>query len=98
MTFNLPEIDKIFFELEEIKNCLQKPVLEKAWYTAEECWQLKGGCALSTFKGNKKYQCKGGIPDAYVGGRKVWNRESVNEWLQVTDDQISEYLRRCRNA
>ena len=97
MNLEIPEIKTIVETLEEIKTRLEKPVLEKSWYTVEECWKLKGGGALSTFQTNKKYQCKGGIPDGYVAGRKVWSRESVIEWLQITDDKIPEYLESVRN-
>lgn len=92
MVFEIPEIAEIFKSLEEIKLRLNEPTLEKEWYTAEECWKLKGGGALSTFKTNRKYQCKCGRPDGYVGGRKVWNRKSVIEWLSVTDENLPEYL------
>lgn len=97
MTLDLPEIEKIENKLDEIKRLLGSPFLEKAWYTSEDCWKLKGGCALSTFKAQKQYQCKGGRPDAYVGGRKVWSRESVAEWLQVTDEKLPEYLKGFEN-
>lgn len=99
MTLDLPELAEIKKSLEEIKKKLEDPAkLKKAWYTAEECWELKGGCALTTFRSKNKYQCKGGIPDAYVGGRKVWSRESVAEWLLITDEKIPEYLKAVSNG
>lgn len=61
------------------------------WLNDEQCWKLKGGMALNTYRSNRYYQCKGGIPDGYVGGRKVWNKETVMEWLPLTDDQLPEY-------
>ncbi|MCQ2086661.1 MAG: hypothetical protein MJZ37_01095 [Bacilli bacterium] len=97
MTLEIPELTEIQKSIEEIKICLVKPLLEKSWYTAEECWKLKGGGAWSTFRTNPKYQCKGGIPDGYVGGRKVWSRESVLDWLIVTDEKLPEYLEKVRN-
>lgn len=93
MELTIPELDKLFLELEEVKNILTQKnnVLKKEWYTAKECWELKGGNAYSSYETNRYYQIKGGIPDAYVGGRKVWSRESVEEWLKITDDQLPEY-------
>lgn len=76
-------------------NELQKLVTHSAempeWLNDEQCWKLKGGMALNTYRSNRYYQCKGGIPDGYVGGRKVWNKASVTEWLPLTDDQLPDY-------
>lgn len=95
MELNIPELAKIpmiLCELQEIKCRLaENNGLEKAWYTDEECNRLKGGCTLSTYRKIRYYQCKGGIPDAYISGRKVWSRDSVIEWLSVTDNDLPEY-------
>lgn len=61
------------------------------WLNDEQCWKAKGGCALNTFRTNRFYQPKGGIPDGYVGGRKVWSKATVMEWIPLTDDQLPEY-------
>lgn len=94
MTLDIPEIKTLAVEISEIKKVIEnisKPNLTAEWYNDEQCWQLKGGFALNTYRTNRFYQCKGGIPDGYVGGRKVWSRESVLEWLPLTDEQLVAY-------
>lgn len=98
MQFDIPELNEIKEIVTSLKNTFEKSDFEKkdseftkTWYNTEQCWALKGGMALNTFKCNRFYQCKGGIPDGYVGGRKVWSRESVMEWLPLTDDKLPEY-------
>ena len=93
MELVIPEIKLILDELSELKNKVQeeKNSLNQYWYNDEQCWNLKGGMALSTYRTNRFYQVKGGIPDAYVGGRKVWSRESVQEWLPLSDKELMEY-------
>lgn len=91
MDINIPEIPLILKKLDEIENRLKSPVEEKQWYTSKECWEIKGGCAFSTFQTKREYQCKGGIPDGYIGGRKVWSRDSVMEWVRLTDKDLPEY-------
>lgn len=78
-------------QLAEIKKLLTDKTDIPQWLNDEQCWKLKGGCALNTFRNNRFYQPKGGIPDGMVGGRKVWSKETVIEWLPLTDDQLPEY-------
>lgn len=68
------------------------------WLNDRQCWELKGGMALNTFRSKRYYQPKGGIPDATVGGRRVWNKATVLEWLSVTDDLLPEYHRKYRTG
>ena len=91
MTIELTELTELRNEIRELKQMLCNPNLTKEWYNDEECWQLKGGGSLATYRTNQFYQCKGGRPDAYVGGRKVWSKESVAEWLKLTDAQLEAY-------
>ncbi len=95
MEFHIPEIDKIFVELNEIKekfnNSVSTNKLCAEWYNDKQCWELKGGMALNTYRNNRFFQCKGGIPDGFVGGRKVWSKKSVEEWLPLTDLELEEY-------
>ena len=95
----IPEFNEIKEQLAELKNLIslnkqnnyKEDLLAAAWYNDQRCWELKGGMSLSTYRSNRFFQCKGGIPDAKVGGRKVWSRESVIEWLKVTDEDLPEY-------
>lgn len=100
MELEIPEIDTILKKLEEITKLVatNKNIMSQQFYNDEQCWNLKGGMALTTYRSNRYYQCKGGIPDAYVGGRKVWSRESVLEWLYVTDDQLENYHKKYKTG
>ena len=93
-----------FPEIAEVKKALTETVdrlehLEKLsvetltaeWYNDEACWKLKGGGSLKSFRVRRYWQPKGGIADALIQGRKCWNRETVREWLKVTDEQLPAY-------
>ena len=96
---DIPEFAEILKEISDIKNMVAADKAEKdfdnlftsQWYNDKQCWELKGGMSLSTYRSNRFYQCKGGIPDAKVGGRNVWSRESVMEWAKIGDDGLMAY-------
>ena len=103
MTVDIPELEKVMEILPEIKEKLDSILKENAslkseWYNDEECWKLKGGGSLASFRSNRFYQPKGGIPDAKVCGRKVWSKKTVEEWLLVTDDELEEYHKKYRTG
>lgn len=100
MEFEIPEINTILTKIDELTKlvAINKNVLSQQFYNDEQCWNLKGGMALSTYRSNRYYQCKGGIPDAYVGGRKVWSRESVLEWIYITDENLDEYHQKYKTG
>ena len=95
----IPEFVEIKNQLSELKNLVAADKAEKdintifsaEWYNDQKCWELKGGMSFSTYRSNRYFQCKGGIPDAKVGGRKVWSRESVMEWVKLTDAELPDY-------
>ena len=95
----IPEFAEILAEITALKNLVtaEKAVTDfdrmfpQLWYNDEECWKKKGGMSLSTYRTNRFLQCKGGIPDAKVGGRKVWSRESVIEWAKLSDAELPAY-------
>lgn len=95
----IPEFTEILKEITDIKNMVAADKVEKdfeskfssQWYNDKQCWEIKGGMSLSTYRSNRFYQCKGGIPDAKVGGRNVWSRESVMEWVKIGDDGLVAY-------
>lgn len=99
MEVQIPEINKILQEINGLKEFLKsdKPEISE-WLNDEQCWKLKGGMSLSTYRTNRYYQVKGGIPDAYVGGRKVWNKNSVLEWISISDEQLEEYHKKYKTG
>lgn len=101
MELVLPEIDTLLNAISALKDEIMRAkdaALISQWYNDEQCWQLKGGMALNTYRNNRFFQCKGGIPDGYVGGRKVWKRDSVREWLNLTDDELEDYHKKYRTG
>lgn len=102
----IPEFNVILQEITEIKNMFAADKAQKdfdakltsQWYNDQKCWELKGGMSLSTYRSNRFFQCKGGIPDAKVGGRNVWSRDSVIEWLQLTDSELPAYHEKYRTG
>lgn len=93
MQLEIPEIKTLLNEISLLKQEIIKEKKEELpmWLNNEQCWKLKGGMAFNTYKSNRFYQCKGGIPDAKVGGRNVWHRDSVIEWLNIPDSELKEY-------
>ena len=102
----IPEFEEIKVQLSELKNLIAVEKSNKdinsmftaEWYNDQKCWELKGGMSFSTYRSNRYFQCKGGIPDAKVGGRKVWNRESVMEWVKVTDSELPAYHQKYKTG
>lgn len=92
MTFEIPDdrTPEILEKLKQLEKLVTSPVIPE-WLNDEQCWKLKGGMALSTYRNSRWFQCKGGIPDGRVGGRKVWNKKSVLEWLPIADSDLEQY-------
>lgn len=103
---DIPEFKIIMDEISEIKTMFEADKAQKdfdskltsQWYNDQKCWELKGGMSLSTYRSNRYFQCKGGIPDAKVGGRNVWSRDSVLEWLKLTDSDLPAYHEKYRTG
>ena len=60
---------------------------KKAWFTLKEACSLKGlnyktACNRTILQPNK------GVPDGRVGGRKVFKRETILHWINLTDAEI----------
>ena len=93
--------EKLLRELEEVQKKLEavQPQTEnvKEFYTIEDCWRMKGGCALNTLKTNRTLLPGAGCRkySAFVGGRLCFPREEVMRWLKVTDADYLEYAKSC---
>jgi len=70
--------------IEEILNMPQK-----YWITLREACDLKGLNYKSALN-RKELQPNHGEPDGIIGGRKVFKRETIMEWVVKTDDQLKE--------
>lgn len=54
------------------------------WVSLKQACALKG-INYKTACNKKILQPNAGVPDAYVGGRKKWKRETIERWIQLTD-------------
>lgn len=69
------------------------------WYTLKQAHAKKygaaeGGVSLATVRNSIAFQPRGGIPDAWHSGVKTWSAETIDEWCQVDDLHLEEYLAR----
>lgn len=65
------------------------------WYTLKAACEYKG-VSYNTVKCSAILQPGCGKADAIINGRKMWNASTVADWCEVTDDNVEDYLRRCR--
>lgn len=100
MELELPELTNILDQLAELKKMIatKNECQLPEFLNDEQCHALKGGMSLSTYRTNPYYQVKGGIPDAKVGGRKVWRRDTVLEWLPLTDKDLEAYHQKYKTG
>lgn len=69
------------------------------WYTLEQAHAKKygasnGGVSLATVRNSIAMQPRGGIPDGWHSGKKTWSAASIDEWVQVDDLHLEDYLAR----
>lgn len=95
----LPGIALRLPQLEVIENLLRAALdgTGQRWYTLEQAHTRKhgsipGGVSLATVRNSLALQPRGGIPDGWISGRKVWRTETVDEWCKVDDQHLGEYL------
>ena len=89
-------------EIQELKESLNKILTAVVnhndipeWLTLEQAVKLKGGNTLNTVKCNVWLRPGAANPrlHRYCGGRMVYHRdEVVLPWLQVTDENLREYI------
>jgi len=59
----------------------------KAWFTLSEAANLKGLNRKTAY--NRRWlQPNGGVPDAMIGGRHMWSRDTVLQWVPKTDAEL----------
>lgn len=68
---------------------------ERKRYNLQDAYEAKGGMPWSTFRTNSIYHPRGGEPDAYWGGKRVWYPETIERWLDVDDVTLEDYLIEC---
>lgn len=88
-------------QLDLIENMLRAVIdgSGQRWYTLAQAHQrkhgiLKGGISFNTLRNTLAFQPKGGIPDSWISGRKVWSAATVEEWCKVHDENLADYLKK----
>lgn len=89
MNLELPELQEINDKLTLLLTLKPEPFA--AWYSLRQAWVLKGGPAWNTFRQKKWLQPLGGRYESYQGNVGVFSRETIIEWLAVTDDTQERY-------
>jgi hypothetical protein len=96
--------ERVLRQLEDVRELIEKPeeqtFLSKEYYSVEEVSNLKGGCAVNTYKASSRFLLPGcGSNDpkycVYIGGRLSFPRSAVLRWLQITDAELEDYAREC---
>ena len=95
--------ERLLRELEEVRKMLEeKPSetidVEQEFLTLEQCWRIKGGCSLNTFKANPLLRVGCGNPkySHYIKGRLCFKKQDVYRWKNVEDGQdFLDYAREC---
>jgi len=73
-------------KIEDVNDLVPK----KVWFSLKECCALKSLSYKSACNYKASLQPHKGTPDAYISGRKMWNRETVLDWLMKSDDKLKE--------
>ena len=84
--------------------------LNQEWYTLRQAARLKRGVELRRNRKNGEVEVlesfchtlrvkywlrpNGGTPEAKIGGAQVWHRDTILDWLRLTDAQL-EALRKA---
>ncbi|ULQ60287.1 hypothetical protein K7I13_02955 [Brucepastera parasyntrophica] len=64
-------------------------VPKKAWFTLQEACDLKG-LNINTSYNKKHLQPNGGVNEGCIGGRKSFRRDTIIQWLDLTDTDIEK--------
>ena len=86
----LKNIELLLLRIDERIKEKETPFIP-AYCTIEQAAILKGGPNPEQYKKKLWLQPGCGTHFKKQGGRKVWPRELVIEWLSVTDDELPRY-------
>ena len=91
MELHLKEVEDLTKEIislrEELSSMKSKVMPSQEWYDLKTACQLKG-INYHTVISGLRYQPNFGKPDAIICGRKRWRRQTILDWLHVTDEDI----------
>jgi hypothetical protein len=88
MKLEVPEIELLIKKVESLTEIiLSSDSLNQEWYDLETACKLKG-VNKNTLYSKPKYQPNYGKADAIICGKKRWSKETIREWIQMTDEDI----------
>jgi hypothetical protein len=58
-----------------------------AWFTLQEACEVKG-LNYHTALNRKELRPNGGIPDGTIGGKKAWRRDTIRNWIKLSDAEM----------
>lgn len=64
----------------------------KYWLTLKEACAMKG-LNYKTALNRPEFRPNKGVAEGIVGGRQVFRRETVMEWINKTDNEIEQMLK-----
>ena len=67
---------------------IEESISTKAWYTLKEACAMKN-LAYKTACTKKQLQPNCGKPDGHIGGKRVFSRATIINWLAQTDERLS---------
>jgi len=87
-----PELERLCKLLEDlsrdIKTLKNRVVPCRTWYSLKDACDLKG-ISYKTVCNKPYLQPSKGKPDAIITGRRMWKRETIFNWLELTDHEIT---------
>ena len=90
MKVELPELEQLNNQLKDLErevNALRQTVApRRAWYTLDECCELKGVCKATINKPHYRALMPPG--GCKVGRRLMYPHDAVVNWLSQTDEEL----------
>jgi len=69
--------------------------IDQPLFTLYQAWYIKGClCAWGSFRRNRFLQPKGGLYDGFSGGKGVFKRTTIHEWIVLMDEDLEAYHRK----
>ena len=91
----IPEIERLCDLLEKLSRDIEiiKSKISpcRAWYSLREACILKG-VNYKTLCNKPHLQPRRGHPDGIVSGKRMWRSETINWWLEITDQDLESSL------
>ena len=72
------------------KDDVEKLVQKQIWFNLKEVCLLKNLNYKTACNQKQTLQPNQGVPDAMIGGRKMWNRSTVLGWILQSDEELAD--------